>query len=172
MTPLQTRLYWREWSRARERFIGLGFTSAQADAKRHDLHTKALGKAKSSKSFNNADLDKVLAAFRAVWDDANLDAQLRAEDQPERRRIALQQRCYRAVETFITDPIETRRSLAIENYCGGTAQRICGKRFDELDERELGKVMGALERTARVRAGQRSAEQEAERMMAADKEPF
>jgi hypothetical protein len=172
MTTLQTRLYWREWGRARERFLGLGFTNAQADAKRHELHLKALGKAKSSKALNNADLDKVLAAFRAVWDDANLDAQLRQEEQPEKRRIALQQRCYRAVESFITDPIEARRSLAIENYVGATAQRICHKRFDELGEAELGKVAGALERSARVRAGHRNAEQEAERMMAADKEPF
>jgi hypothetical protein len=172
MNPPQTRLYWREWGRARERFIGLGFTHAEADAKRMALHAKALGQPKSSKDLNNADLDKVLAAFRAVWDDANLDAQLRQEEQPEKRLIALQQRCYRAVQSFITEGPEVRRSLAIENYIGATAQRICGKRFDECDERELGKLAGALERSARVRARIHDAGQEAERLMAADKNPY
>lgn len=172
MTPLQTRLYWREWGRARERFLGLGFSHADADAKRMALHAKALGQAKSSKALYNADLDKVLAAFRAVWDDSNLDAQLRQEEQPYQRLIALQQRCYQAVQTFITEGPEVRRSLAIQRYIEATAERICGKRFDQCDERDLGKVAGALERSARVRGRIRSAAAEAERLAAADKEPF
>jgi len=48
---LIARMIHRNSLRARERFIGLSFTSAQADAKRHELHAKALGKVKSSKSF-------------------------------------------------------------------------------------------------------------------------
>lgn len=172
MNDAQIRKYRYEWKLTRRWFREHGLTPQQADAKRHEIHRAELGRDKSSLDFTNDDLTKVLRAFAAVHDGGNLNAQMRANDDPVRRRLALRERCYRAVETFITDPIEARRSLAIENYVGGTAQRMCGKRFDELDERELGKVMGALERSARVRAGHRSAEQEAGRLMAADKEPF
>jgi hypothetical protein len=86
MTAAQNAKYWWEWARAREHFLGRGLSHAAADAKRHDLHRKALGHDKSSKSFTNADLDAVLAAFRAVWDGGNLDAQLRQIEQPELRK--------------------------------------------------------------------------------------
>ena len=85
MNAAQTAKYFFEWGRARDYFLGRGLSHALADAKRHELHRKALGRDKSSKEFSNTDLDAVLAVFRAVWDGGNLDAQLAQIDMPERR---------------------------------------------------------------------------------------
>lgn len=78
MSPLQTRLYWREWAAARR---------ADPSADRHALHVVALGSDKSSTAFSNAEFDLVLGAFRAVSRPADLDAQLRQQDQPRARAL-------------------------------------------------------------------------------------
>ncbi len=77
MSPKQKALYFREWARVR---------SVDPSADRHALHTLALGTDKSSKEFTNADLDKVLGAFRAVTRPADLNAQVRQEKQPDIRQ--------------------------------------------------------------------------------------
>lgn len=88
MNSEQQRLYFYEWGLARRYLVGRGIDPKQADAKRHDLHRKALGRDKSSKAFTNADLDKVIAVFRSVYDGGNLDAQLTQLDQPKKRAAA------------------------------------------------------------------------------------
>jgi hypothetical protein len=149
MTTAQNALYWREWGKTRARLIADGLTSAQAAEKRHKLHVKALGKDKSHTSLTNADFDKVLGVFRAIHDDANLDAQLRQIDQPEHRREDLINRCWDAARVFIKGTDQSHKDYLCECYIEGVAQRVCKKSFRELDEREIGKVCGILDRQAR-----------------------
>jgi hypothetical protein len=149
MTPAQNSLYWREWGKTRARLISYGFTSQQAASKRHALHVKALGKDRSHASFTNADFDKVLGVFRAIHDDANLDAQLRQIEQPEHRREDLINRCWDATRVFIKGTDQSHKDYLCECYMEGVAQRVCKKSFRELDERELGKVRGILNLQAR-----------------------
>ncbi len=79
MTPKQTALYWKTWSLAKAKFIAAGYDPKEAEAERKILTEKALGKPKSSKDFNNRDLDAVLAMFKSVYSD-DLTAQLNATD--------------------------------------------------------------------------------------------
>lgn len=85
MTPKQRTLYWRTWAAAKRALSRLGYDTAEADAMRADLTIQALGKQVSSKALTNAQFDLVLAAFRAVSDPGDLDAQLRAMLQPRDR---------------------------------------------------------------------------------------
>jgi hypothetical protein len=152
----QTRLYFFHWGKVRKHYLEKGIDPKQADHKRHELHKRALGRDKSSKDFTNADLDRVIAVFRAVSDDANLDAQLRQLDQPENRRAALVKRCQAAAGSFIEGEDEYEIARNVQAYLDGTADRMFGVAFVHLDhgqegDAQLRKVMGALERTARVR---------------------
>lgn len=163
MNSAQTSLYFREWSLARKHFLSKGLDPKQADNKRHELHRRALGRDKSSKDFTNADLDKVLAAFRAVYDGGNLDAQLAALEQPENRRLAMVRRCEAAARSFITGATEEEVGRGVRVYLDGTAERMFGVAFVHLDHgqqgnAQLAKVMGVLERTARVRKAKAKAE--------------
>jgi hypothetical protein len=127
----------------REYFRARGLSSAECDARRHALHRRALGRDRSSKAFRNADLDKVVAAFRAVWDDTNLNAQLRQLEQPERRREDMLDRCLDAARVCMGGgdlPPE-----AVMSYVNGTAQKVFKAELGELDERRLGVVMGMPE---------------------------
>ena len=87
MTPNQRKYYWREWAACRRSLIALGNSAKEADALRHDLHYKALGKAQSSKNLTNADLDKILATFKSYSRPSDLDTQLDAINQPRKRLI-------------------------------------------------------------------------------------
>lgn len=156
MNPAQTSLYFREWGLVRKHFIAKGLDSKQADNKRHELHRRALGIDKSSKDFTNAELDKVLAVFRAVHDGGNLDAQLAALDQPENRRLKMIDRARKAVRSFINGKTDADKEANVARYLDGTADRMFGVAFVHLDHgqdgnAQLAKVMGAVERTARVR---------------------
>jgi len=89
MTPPQTLLYWREWAAVRR---------AKPDADRDHLTITALGSRKSSKAFNNSDLDRVLAVFRSISQPGNLNSQMRQIAQPRERllyTIAEHSKCLR-----------------------------------------------------------------------------
>jgi hypothetical protein len=157
MTSAQTNLYFFEWGRARAHYLAKGFDAKQADSKRHELHRRALGRDKSSKDFSNPDLDKVIAAFRAVYDGGNLDAQLAQLDQPENRRQRMIERAEKAVASFVGGGDD-----AVRRYLDGTAERMLGVPFARLDQgqdgnAQLAKVMGAVGRTARVRKAKSNA---------------
>lgn len=156
MNADQTRLYFREWNLVRRHLLAKGIDPKQADNRRHELHRRALGADKSSKDLTNADFDKVLAAFRAVHDGANLDAQLRQLEQPEYRRKRMMSRCWVAARSFIKGDDDEHTYALILRYLDDTADRMFGRRYEDLDrgqqgDAQLSKVMGALERTARVR---------------------
>jgi hypothetical protein len=88
MTSKQSALYWREWQAAKQALvIHQGLLPSEADAERHKIHLVELGSDKSSAAFTNADLDKVLAGFRAISRPDDLDGQLRQSDQPHRRLV-------------------------------------------------------------------------------------
>lgn len=76
MTKAQRTLYWREFAAVKRVY---------PEADRHDLHVQALGADKSSNDLGNADLDKVLAVFRAISRPSDLDGQVHQAEQPLRR---------------------------------------------------------------------------------------
>lgn len=81
MTKAQTFLYWREWNSV----VGYCKFRNLPAPDRHELHERALGGPKSSKAFTNADLDLVLAGFRAIYRPHDVNTQLRQQAQPTRR---------------------------------------------------------------------------------------
>lgn len=141
MNQAQTALYFRHWGLARKWYIAHGIDPKQADAKRHALHKQALGHDKSSKEFTNPDLDKVLAAFQAVHDGGNLNAQLRQIDQPEARGRALHARIASLAEACGIEG-------GIEGLEGYLKNFMHGRPYARLSERELQQVAGILERRA------------------------
>lgn len=149
MTPAQTALYFYQWGLARDWFLAQGLDSKQVDAKRHALHVKALGRDKSSKDFTNADLDKVIAAFKAVHDGGNLDAQLAQLDQPEKRREMLTSRLMAAGAKFITGESKDHVEWKVIAYAGGIVTKLGEeRRWPIPDLGLLAKVMGIMERRA------------------------
>jgi hypothetical protein len=139
MTPAQTALYFREWQRVRDVRKSAGLTCG--DVERHALHKKALGASKSSKDFTNADLDKVLATFRAITEPGNLAAQLRAQEQPEARRSALMARARDLAARCVDRP--GREGV----YLDGMASRLFQvDQYHLLNEHKLAQLCGILER--------------------------
>lgn len=172
MTSAQTALYFFHWGKVREHYLALGIDSKQVDAKRHQLHLKALGRAKSSKDFTNADLDKVIAAFRAVYDDANLDAQLDQIDQPEKRRELLTARLIAAGAKFIEGRDKHDLEWRIIGYAGGIVTKLGEeRRWPIPDLGLLAKVMGIMERRAAQVASKARAEEKAKAVQG-DGDPF
>ncbi len=152
MTPAQTSLYFFHWGKVRQHYLAKGIDPKQVDAKRHELHIKALGGRKSSKDFTNADLDKVIATFRAIYDGGNFDAQMRQQEQPDERRRALIGRCWKAMRSFLDFTSENQFQRAADGYANATSKRIHGVGLDHLTEAQLAVVMGALERSAAVKS--------------------
>lgn len=149
MTGAQHQKYFWEWGRCRDFYRSKGLSAAQADAKRHELHVKALGRDKSSKSFTNAELDKVLAAFRSIFDASSLDAQMDIQEQPERRRAAMEARIMKAGRAFLQGNDNSHTEWKIINYVGGICAKLSiERRWPMLDEQAMAKVMGIMERRA------------------------
>lgn len=142
MTDRQKMLYFREVGRVRDiqKAKGLPF----GDIQRHELHRRALGYGKSSKDFTNAEFDKVLAALRAISEPGNLDAQLNAIDQPEKRTAKLQAECWRIVEQLPKIKAAHDPQFYAENYLDSIAKSLTGQPFEKLDERDTARVLGIL----------------------------
>jgi hypothetical protein len=176
MSPAQTALYFREWGLARTWYIVHGLDPKQADAKRHELHVAALGRAKSSKAFTNADLDKVLAKFRAVHDGGNLEAQLAAEDAPEEQRREVLHRCGGALwDCYQLGDRRFGSEATCQSYIAGTCRNVIGKEPADCNAAELAKVLGCLNamlRRARAKAPEIAAKLDAERKRKASESPF
>lgn len=139
MNAAQLRKYRAEWGKARQWLRANGRTAQQADAMRHTIHRQKLGRDKSSLALTNDEFTRVLAGFRAVYDGGNLDAQLQANDDPERRVadlragiVALAARC------GITGGL-----AGVEAYFRTWLQ---GRTIAALTERELQQLRGILDR--------------------------
>jgi hypothetical protein len=78
MSPLQEKLYWREWGAVHK---------ADPSIDRHELHIAALGEDKSHKHFTNDEFDKVLGQMRAISKPTDLAGQLRQLNQKKTRLV-------------------------------------------------------------------------------------
>lgn len=145
VTPLQVNLYWRAWAAAKRTLTDSG--RKPDDVMRHRIQARAVGRWKSSKKLTNPELDLVLAAFRAISQPADLDAQLALLDQGPTRVGALQQDCIRACMAFIegNDPQHKRDNCL--RYLDAIAQRLTGNpNFYSIEERDMQKVYGIVRR--------------------------
>ena len=135
MTKGQINLYWREWSKTRKALIGHGYSPKEANEQRRELTIQALGvrigTTASSKSLTDRQFDKVLGVFSAVSRPDDLNAQLRAEDQPRRRAW------FRVKE-------QDGKAGVDKVYLSGMARQMFGKVIDDCDEVELVKIAVAL----------------------------
>lgn len=143
MTKAQTALYWREWSAAREALEGHGYAPSETEGQRHRIHIEALGVDVSSKKLTNAQLDGVLAAFRAYSRPGDLGEQLRLIDQPEKRLQAYRDRAEKLC-LVIGVAMGGR-----EAYLDALARRIIGRGWDRLTETEVARICGVLGKQAR-----------------------
>ena len=135
MTAAQTKLYWREWAKARRTLISHGYDASEVNDQRRELTVQALGArvgtTVSSKDLTNRQLDKVLGAFRAVSRPADLNAQLNAQEQPRKRAwFRLRQQ---AGNAGVDKP-----------YLVSISMHMFGKHIDDCDEQELVKITVAL----------------------------
>ena len=78
MSPAQLKLYRREWAAARQ-------AGRLEESDRHQIHLQVLGRDKSSKDLTNPELDKLLAAFRAISHPGDLNLQLSTLNQNRNR---------------------------------------------------------------------------------------
>ena len=142
MTEAQVRLYRFEASRWREARRRHGRPAREED--RHSLHTRVLGRDKSSLDFTNADFDKVLAAFRAESEPGNLDAQLALIDQPEHRATLIRGR-------ILTLSLHIGLNAGKESgYVAGIARRLFDTdQLADLSDVQLAKLEGVLQRRVR-----------------------
>lgn len=115
MTPKQTQLYWREWNAAKK-------AGGLTDADRYTIMEEALQSREgasapiSSKDLTNEDLDKVLAAFRAISRPASLNSQLRQQAMPKTRllhRIAQQ---LQLLALFVEHPCNYAKSILQDRF--------------------------------------------------------
>lgn len=144
MTPLQTAKYFREWGLVREHYRKKGIDPKLCDAKRHELHVRALGVKKSSKLFTNADLDKVLAVFYAITRPADLNTQLRQQEQQIERMRKMQDDCRDLVRRLPKAAEVDDRDFYVKNYLNKVSYSHTGKAFAMLEEKELARILGIL----------------------------
>lgn len=151
MTPLQTNLYFREWGKVREHYRARGLDPKLCDAKRHELHKKALGEMKSSKAFKNADLDKVLAVFYAITRPADLNAQLKQINQEGDRLFEKKKACLNLVLQMPKVASGKDPQNHAKNYLNDIARSHTGNALAMVDEDQLNRIHGILvDRLARA----------------------
>jgi hypothetical protein len=109
MTPAQTKLYWKSWSAAKK-------AGHLADADRARLTLEALGYEASSKSLTNAEFDKVLAAFRAISAPYSLKPQLRAQEQPNTRRLHKIANLLKCLGLFVAEPVPYASAILRDRF--------------------------------------------------------
>lgn len=74
------------WQDVRKLFRSQGVPSADADAKRDEITTRALGELKSWSYLSEEDVDQVKAALIAILAPDDILPQIDAEEQPRKRR--------------------------------------------------------------------------------------
>lgn len=147
MTPLQKSLLWREWAKAREHLIKRGMSPTTADSRRGALVRQVLGYPLSMADWprwKNREVDKVLAAYRGVYDGGNLDAQMHAEEQPERRQGRRLAECINLARELWPLPDDPDAEIMRMRKLSFISKRFCGRPIDDCDEVQLAKVLGAL----------------------------
>lgn len=138
MNAAQHRKYLSEWGLVRKHYRAQGLEPKACDAKRHELHKKALGRDKSSLDLTNAEFDAVLAVFSGISRPMDLKTQLRLQEQAAER--AARRQAYAA---------ELLNALAVllhghAGYLDQLSLNICGRTWDRLTEIEAEKIIGVL----------------------------
>lgn len=160
MNAAQTAMYFSIWGRVRDVYKAKGLPCG--DVQRHALHLRALGYRKSSKDFTNAELDKVKGAMMAIVEPDNLNAQLRALDQPELRKLEVWNKLAAICEDlkignrYAYDEHDLlHRRLA---YLDGIIAKVIKttKRWDQLDDREANVLLGIMQRRQMFQARSRA----------------
>jgi hypothetical protein len=82
----QIKKYRFEWARVKAVLAVSGMKEADMEAKRHELHIKALGEDKSSTLFNDKEMDNVLREFRAISSADDLRGQIELGGMDEERK--------------------------------------------------------------------------------------
>lgn len=149
MTPKQTQLYWREWSKAKKALESAmdpsgktRLSAIEAEQRRHEIALEACGK-QSTKDFTNKDLDKVLAAFRALSDPANLNAQLAQQEMPRRRMVY-------GIQDIILGPLTEALGSGAQKYADTVAKAKFGRTdLDQLTLDQLTQLRITLESRAK-----------------------
>lgn len=143
MTEAQSKFYWRLWGDARKALLRGGLSSAEANARRHELHVEALGADKSHATFSNRDFDQVKAAFLAVIKSDNMRPQIAQVRMPAAR---VRGRIEQLLCVLGKD----------EDYLAGIAARMnfqgaLGRMFmlEEANEEQLKKLAIALNKQCR-----------------------
>jgi hypothetical protein len=107
MTPKQTKVYWAAWGAVRR---------ADPAADRHELHRRAFGYDRSSKTFNTTtDFDAIMAVFRSISDPANLNAQLRPHKQQEQRLLHVRMHHLALLQALGIEHAEAYLSTILKN---------------------------------------------------------
>ena len=138
MNAAQLRKYRAEWGLVRKHFRARGIEPKACDAKRHELHKKALGHDKSSLDFTNAEFDAVLAVFSGISRPADLNTQLHLQEQAPDRAARRQAR---AVELLTALEVLPHGHTG---YLDFLSKQICGRAWDQLAEIEQEKILGVL----------------------------
>lgn len=134
----------RDWAVARAK-RNLPADQTALDA----LQVRSIGRAASSTTFTQSDLDKMVAAFLAEIKPADFNAQMQQQEQPFERRLKLSARIMAAGQTFVTFEAEHQAEWRVIAYVGGI-QRSMGYevRWPIADEGQLQKITGIMERRA------------------------
>jgi hypothetical protein len=143
MTAAQHRKYLSEWGLVRKHFRAKGLEPKACDAKRHELHKRALGHDKSSLDLTNAEFDAVLAVFSGISRPADLKTQLRLQEQAPARLERLHARAAELLGQLDIKP------AGRGEYLDFLSRRICGRPWVQLAEIEIAKIIGVLEARAR-----------------------
>jgi hypothetical protein len=138
MTDLQHRKYLSEWGLVRKHFRAAGLEPKACDAKRHELHKRALGRDKSSLDLTNAEFDAVLAVFSGISRPADLSTQLRLQEQAPERAARRNFRANQLLDSLAVDA--PGRAAYLDELC----RKICGRAWDRLAEIEQEKILGVL----------------------------
>jgi hypothetical protein len=112
MTKPQIHLYRAEWAKARK-------AGGLKEHDRHEIHIQVLGVDKSSLDLTNAEFDKVLAAFRAISAPYSLKPQLRAQEQPNTRRLHKIANLLKCLGLFVADPVQYASAILSDKYGRG-----------------------------------------------------
>ena len=124
------------------------------------LQQRTIGRACSSTTFSQTDLDRMLAAFLAESKPDDLNAQINQIDQPMVRRLAMEKRLLAAGAKFITGNDAGHVQARTINYVQGIVQNLgAAWNWPIYDEPLLAQVTGIMERRAAQVARKASAPQ-------------
>jgi hypothetical protein len=158
MKPAQRYMLFGEWKQAREWLIEHGRTPAEADAMRATITTRALGYAKSMsdwRTWRNDEVTKVKAAFIAVYDGGNFDAQMDAQEDPRRQAGRAEAQLRNLVEELYPHVAGEDSQFKWENIIRSQVSKICKKRLDQCTAAEIFRVIGTFK--AQQKRNQRKA---------------